>query len=354
MVIFWTMASAAPVRCTYEGATQLIEDARLATHRVPFTHPELLPGLMRNESDDSLQQALEELCTPGADLSLSIAEVYQTPTWSAHTVLLTRTQMDGCLLVQDTLALSVGVADTISFGLRGRYPQTRTPLADCLEPARWREEEVLQGASGPLQIISQSTRTDRAVEHQHLILRHATPRGWTDSPLGSALPPDLSEAGILLSVADTGPPRVFARRCKEGGQSVWHLDNGAWRELTDRDALADLAKEGRWDRAGSDAWFLIIALDDEDDEALLEARMRSLQGRYPAPLSIWRSSELPDLNPGFVFVAPDPWPSRAGAVAAKREWGYRTRSYVKRAWRSPCGAPTTCSASASRMPAGSP
>ena len=124
---------------------------------------------------------------------------------------------------------------------------------------------------------------------------------------------------------------VVSTTCEEG-QRVWHLEDDRWVEDEGRAAATRLARAGAWRQCGQEGWFLVVGQDDEDDVDLVLPRLRRQQRRTPEPLSLWTSADFPELNPGYVFIAPDPYASREEAEAASEDFPRSRQVYVKRAW----------------------
>lgn len=346
MILAATAAWAAPVVCSPDEARTLVAEARIDPVRVPVTHPWLVPGLAWQSADDDLRAALRALCAPGGERTIDLADRWETAQWSAYTLLVTRAESRGCVLVQETVALSVGVTLDAppTYDLRGRLPVAHTPIGDCEEAPRYREETVLAGEGEPVRLVLVEDRAGDLRTHSAVVARRATPRGWTQQVLLSPAPDRLLTGGEGPMVVLARPPgdtwvvatadRVMAPSCApRPGQTVWTWREDRWVPVTGRDALTLLATAGLWRLAGQDGWLLVLAQDDEDDQALLDARRRRLERRRPdTPLLTLESSRFPELNPGFLIVSPGPWAERAAAEAAEATWRRRSTSYVKRAW----------------------
>ena len=361
MVIGLLLASvwAAPVTCSPADAASLIADARIPESRAPVSHSSLLPGLARSsrQTGPDLRAALEALCTEDADLSIAPAERWEAAGWSAHTFLLTRTERRGCSLYQQGIAITVGLqTDTPpQYRLRGRLPLTRTPIGDCDEPARWRDETSLGGDESAVRLVLATQRTAEQIDQSEVLVRWATPMGWREqtlldpaperllTPRGSGPRLTLTERGLDRWVVAYGDRSVAedGTCLAHGGQTVWRpTGTGRWERLDARDALALLASRGLWRLAGDDGWLLIVAQAEEGETELVETRRDRLLRRYPhvERLHVLPSAWFPELNPGFVILSPDPWPTATSAREGRRAWRRRWRAYIKRAWRAddPC------------------
>lgn len=343
-------ASAARVVCDPDEATRVVTDARVDPRRVPVTHPWLVPGVARAQQDPGVARVLEAACAPGADLVVERGEPWETPTFSAYELVVVRIEQVGCSLVRHRVALTVGLSPDGPVYRPGRpLSDESTPLGDCPEPARWRDEQVLAGARSPVRLVRSEDHVGDEVVQTRLAVRRATPRGWTEQVLLEPAPPRTADPAAggprveLLEARDGGPLVAVTRDRVIGdggcaavpGQRVWHVDaDGGFRAEDGRAAAARLAKEGlsRW--AGQDGWFVVLGQDDEEDADLVEPRRRRLQRRTAEPLSLWRSADFALLTPGYVFVAPDPWSTDAEATAARD----RRSAYVKRGFAAadPC------------------
>lgn len=345
---YWlvAVARAAPVVCDAAAAYRTLDEARIDEARAPVSHPELLPGLAlgSENTDPALLAALSELCRPGATLSLSVAERWEAADWSAHTLLLTRAEPDGCALREATVAISVGVrpGGPPRYGLRSTMPPGRTPIGACAEVPRFRDEVVLDGEDGPVRVVLVRDQEGDAVTHAMVVVRVAGPAGWSEGVLLDPAPARLVDGGDgpiveltdrfedkwVVAHADRAgrPPACTARP----GQTVWRPD--AWTPVTGREALGLLAERGLWRLAGQDGWFLIVAQDDEEDVDRLMQRVERLEARSGEDLSVVPSAWFPGLNPGFLIAIPAPWPTEAEARAARERWTPRRQAYVKRAW----------------------
>jgi hypothetical protein len=71
----------------------------------------------------------------------------------------------------------------------------------------------------------------------------------------------------------------------------------------------------------------------------VSSRMDRLRRRDGDTLYMLDSADFPELNGGFVVVAPAPWPTEAEARRARGRWKRSALAYVKSAWRAPdpCG-----------------
>ncbi len=91
-------------------------------------------------------------------------------------------------------------------------------------------------------------------------------------------------------------------------------------------------EDGTTEEAG---WITVVGQDDPEDERLMPQRMARLQRRTDEPLHLLDSSDTAELNPGFLIIAPAPWPDESSAQAMRSEFRRRSTTYVKRAWPAP-------------------
>ena len=351
---------AAPVVCDPVQAEQILTDARIAPARVPIIQPNLLPGLARDRAAPEVADAIEALCEGSQDLSLAPAERWETPRFGALSFTLTRTTTTACALVQEAVVLTVGVDPTqpdepLVYGLRSTLPRSVTPLgaaSDCDATPAFRTERVLDGDGTPVRLVLVTDEGPATGASHRVVVRRATPAGWSEEVLLDPAPPRLVDEGsgptltLAAGIGLDADPWIVAHddRDVDGtdcvpkpGQRVWRWSpsDEHWESLTERDALGRLADRGLWRLAGDDGWFLILAQDIPADLDLLEARMRRIARRHDDPLSIRESALFPDMNAGFLIISPDPWASREAAEAAREQWGRRTGVYVKRGWTAP-------------------
>lgn len=326
MTLVATVALATPpVICDPAEATALLRDAEIDERRAPVTHPWLVPGLAAASGDEGVRTALIGLCTPGAELSVERGDAWEQGAGGAYVLEVTRSLQEGCSLVRDRVALTVGVApEGAAYAIRGPLPRDVTPIGDCDEAAVWREERVLDGGDGDLRLVELVDRDGDEVTHRAVVVRRATVGGWREQVL---LDPSPASPPRLLPAVDL----VVATTC-DGGQRVWHLDEDHWVEESGRPAATRLARAGAWRQCGQEGWFLIVGQDDEDDADLVEPRVRRQQRRTTEPLSLWTSADFPELNPGYVVIAPDPYATREEAEAASEDFPRSRQVYVKRAW----------------------
>jgi hypothetical protein len=350
-VLLLAVSHAAPVRCHPDAATELLTEARILETRAPVTHPELVPGLALASATATpdLRDALVGLCTPDAALGVAVGDRWDAAGWSVHTVLLTASEQEGCTLVQKSIAISVALGSGgPRYGLRSVLPGTTTPVgADCEAASTWREERIVAGAEAAVRVVLVVHLGEQGMRHSEVLARRATRDGWVEQRLASPAPARLLEDGdgptFSLAgdwVVEHGARSVDGETCVDlGGTRVWTPEQVGWTEHTGREAVAMLAERGAWRVAGDDGWLLIVGQSDEDDRAVLENRRARLQRRTEEPLYILSSASLPGLNPGFLVIAPAPWPVRALADDARLAWPHRARVYVKRAWEAadPCG-----------------
>ena len=351
MILLATLASAAPVQCDPLSASRILAEARIDEARAPFTHSELIPGLAMASpgTEVPLRLALEDLCRDEGNLSLVATESWETATWSAHTFLLTRSVTEGCSLFQYAVAITVGVQRGAAprYRLRSRLPLGVTPIEACATSARWYEERGLAGNDGRTRLVLATVQTNEGVQQSSVVARHATPHGWHDEVL---MEPASARhiggiGGPVFDVVDVGgTPWIVqhgdrtADPCEaRPGEVLWMWDERAqdWEQLTGHAAWHRLSIEGLWRYTDHDGWMMIIAQDDLQDAALLEARADRHRRQTGQTLRTLPSSNYPELNPGFLVVGPGPYPTEEEAKEAREGWGRRTRTYIKRAWKAP-------------------
>lgn len=353
MVLLWlAMAVAAPTVCDPEQAAQLLEDARIDERRAPVTHPELMPGLaLASEStDEHLREVLTELCSASDSVSVAPAESWEDAGFSAYSYRVTGSQSVGCALFQSTVTVSVGVqpGHSPTYVLRSEAPVKSTPIGECETGATWREETVIDGDQDRVRLVLVVDRTRTGVQDSQVVIRTATSNGWTEDLLLTPAPERYvgGVSGPILTLAETGDGDVWvvahANRVVSDdsclvvpGQIVWQWNGTVWTPTEGREALALLGRRGLWRLAGSDGWLHLVVQDREGQEDVLAYRSTRLSRRYPEPLRRFQSSDLPGLNPGFVVMAPAPFPTEEQARAARKSWRSMHRHYVKRAWTQP-------------------
>ncbi len=354
MVILFLLLSVAQanrVQCDALEAAAVLAEARVDERRAPISHPELIPGLAlaSARTGTDLRAALADLCDDEANLSLTRSDRWDDAGWSAHAFLLTRSETVGCTLFQRTIAISVGISDRAAprYRLRARLPVTRTPVGDCPTLPTWREEEILGGEGGPVHLVLATHLEDDELLYSEVLARRASPDGWSDQRILEPAPP-------RLVGGDRGPRVTLTERYEDKwivvhgdrtsappecepipGQTVWTWGGDAWEPHAGREALRLLAKRGLWRLAGEDAWLLILHQADEGDRERLEWHTERLQRGSPEPLHLFSSAQLPGLNPGFLVVAPAPWPTEEEAREARPRAPRWRRSYVKQAWTAP-------------------
>jgi hypothetical protein len=350
VILLGWAAEAAPVVCDDLAAAGMLAEARIEEARAPVSHPELIPGLAlaSPNTDPELRAALGELCEGGGSLSLSEAETWAGPDWSAHTFVLTRSETRGCTLYDRAIAITVGVRPgaTPRYALRSRLPPARTPVADCASVPLFRDEAVLDGVDGPVRLVLITDHEGDEVVHAQVAVRSASPEGWSERVLMDPAPQRLVDGGdgpdVVLTdrfedkwVVAHGDRAGSGPACRAiPGQTVWTADDG-WVAHSGADALAMLASRGLWRLAGDDGWFLIAAQDDEEDAVRLDARVARLESRNGADLTVLPSAWFPGLNAGFLVAVRGPFPTEDEAAAARRAWWPRAPAYVKRAWAAP-------------------
>lgn len=352
----WLIGTAwgAPVVCDADDAWRIVTEARIDPGRAPVSHPELVPGLALRaaDTDEALKSAISEVCAPGGTLSLSPAESWDAADWSARTWILTRSEPDGCALAERSIALTVGIrGGEAVYRLRGRLPDSRTPVGDCAEVAQFRDERTVDGDDGPVRLVVVLDQVGGDVVRQTLILREASASGWRERPLLDPAPERMLSGGDgpVVELTDRLDPKwAVAHADRRGappdctslaGQTVWTPPD--WTPQTGDAALRLLAERGLWRFAGEDGWFLIVAQDDEEDAERLLQRADRLRARSGMELLVVPSAWFPGLNPGYLIAIPPPFASRADAEAARQRWSPRRQAYVKRAWAAldPCARP---------------
>lgn len=345
------VAHGASVVCDPEHASAVVADARVDPRRAPVTHPWLVPGLALASGASDVKEVMASVCAAGAEVAVERAEIWEQAPFSAYTLVVSRVTHDGCSLVRGRVPLTVGVsADGATYALRGTLPDDRTPIGDCADPGVWREERVLEGHDGPVRLVVVVDRRGDETAASALVVRRATAAGWQEQVLLDPAPPRVigsGEDGPEVHLVAGGALVVATREravglegCRGvGDQQVWHLEGGAWIRETGRVAVTRLARAGAWRFAGQDGWFLLVGQDDEEDRALVGPRIERLQHRTEEPLDDWLSSDFPELNPGYVFVAPDPYATREEAEAAAGAFPRSRHVYVKRAWAAEAACP---------------
>ncbi len=343
-MLWFTAAWGAPVVCNPTDAARILRDARIDEARAPVTHPQLVPGLARAANPQAeLQQALTELCSPGGELTVDRAHAWRNGRGSAYVVVATRASVRGCSVVQSRVAISVGIGrGPARYTLLDRPPAELTPLPGCDAQPTWRQSRTLEGQGSPVRVILEvDRRGDERLDSAVAVL-WASEEGWQRQVLARPAPARyLVQHGagprFRVGTSPTGEVLVVASGSRSappcrprGGQKVWTLEADGWRSHTGRDALTHLAEEGLTELAGDPGYLLILTQDDEADANLVDARMRRLQRQDAKQLYLFESASFPLLNPGYVLVAPGPWPTREAAEAARRP---RQRgAYVKQAW----------------------
>jgi len=342
------------IHCDPLDAERLLAEARIDEDRAPLSHPELVPGLAlaSPRTGATLRDALQELCAGEPALSLAPGDSWEGGGWGAHTLVLERSETRDCTMYTRAVVLSVAVSPATRpvYTLRGRLPVRHTPIGDCGTQPRWREERLLQGEGTDTRVVLNVDHRGPEVVGSSVVVRRAARSGWTEFVLREPAPARyLAEGGagprFSLVVAD-GTPWVVESGDRGGepcapiaGQRVWYPADSGWASEEGRAALSMLAQRGLWRLAGSEAWLHILGQDSVDDRELVGPRRDRLERRVGEPLWLYESAALPDLNPGFVVIAPAPWPTEEAALAAVRAARRVPGSYVKRAWSAPdaCG-----------------
>lgn len=350
-------ALAAPVQCDPVAAARMLSEARIDEDGASRTHPWLVPGLAlaSPQTDDALRTPLEALCAEGGELSVSSLADWDTSAWSAHSLRLTRSETRDCVLVEQSIAITVGTEPGTAprYGLQATLPLSQTPLGECDTPARWRDETVIAGEEGPVRLVLGLVREGEAVVASQILVRRATPTGWHEQVLAEPAPGHLrgetggrqwflkqTEAGWLV-VAGPGTQHGEQGCTPIRGQRAWTWDEDHWEAHEGADARELLARQGEWRFAGDAGWVVILAQDTEDDRDLLESRRRRLSRKRDGTLLILESATFPELNAGYLIVTPPPFATEADAQAERLQWGRRSTSYVKRAWPEPAPCPET-------------
>ena len=356
-------ALGAPVLCSPEAAFGLLTEARIEEERAPISHPELVPGLARasEHASPALRRSLADLCREGGTLSVVGADSWRDQGWSAYALYLTRTERQGCLLEAMTLPVSVGIDDgraTYDLLREGAGSASATPLGDCDEAPAWMEERVLSGQNGPVRLVLQSMHEGEEIASSRVLVRWATGLGWREQVLVQPAPPRLldPDAGgprmVMTDVGEhwivmSGDREITSEGCQaRAGQQLWRLRGDHWEDVTGEEALRALASRGLWRLAGDDGWLAIVTQDEEEDEALVEARARRLGELNQQEVMVVRSSWFPMLNPAFSVAMLGPFPTEAEARASLKGFRGGARRYTKQAWR----APSTCPFDPSLLP----
>lgn len=350
LLLGWA-ALAAPVQCDALKASQLLTEARIDESRAPFTHPELVPGLAlaSSRADAELREALRDLCGEGGELSLAATDRWETATWSAHTLLLTRSETLDCVLYQRTIAISVGLRPQAApqYSLRSRLPAGHTPIGECTTGPKWHDEEVIAGLDGPTRLVLTTVRTEEGIHRSEVIVRIATPEGWHEQLLMEPAPDRLLGSGggpLFMLMEQAGQHWIVAHGNRTGapgdcspipGEIIWVWQGGHWLRHDGQEATDMLATHGLWRLTSHEGWFLILAQDDLDDRHLLEARVQKIRAKAPFDVHILPSAWFPELNPGFLIATPAPFFTEEEAQEIRQSWRRKTRSYIKRAWAAP-------------------
>ncbi|MEN0065134.1 MAG: hypothetical protein AAGA48_23525 [Myxococcota bacterium] len=337
---------AARVVCDPDDAARILDEARIAEPRVPIAHPELVPGLARRADPASpLARVLQAICSSGDDLSVRRGLSWTGPGVAAYEIVVSRAADRGCSLQQERVPISVGVSEgQPAYRLLNRPPADVTPGPDCEAPPVWRDTSQLDQA-GPVTLRLWRDRKGGTVVDSAIEVWWASGEGWQRQTLAQPAPDRYhkSQGGgpaFQLGTTSTGTIWVVASHdrtpppCQpRPGQTVWKLEapRDQWQAQSGRPALTALAREGLWQLAGDPGWLLVLAQDEEVDEPVLGRRMQRLQRRVPETLHLFRSASFPLLNPGYLAIAPGPWPNRDAAEAFRSERP-RRGAYVKQAW----------------------
>ena len=362
-----SLALAAPTVCDPDQAVTRMEEARIDERRAPVTHPEMMPGLAlaKTESTDPLHRALSELCASSESVSVAPVDVWEDATYAAYTYRVTGTRTEGCALERRTIGVSVGIDSqgVPTYSMVGGESHGTTPIGECDVPAQWREETVVEGDGSRVRLVLVVDRTREGLVGSHVVIRTATPSGWTEDMLMRPAPERYlgGPSGPLLTVVevDTVDAWVVAHANRQvtgstcvpvDEQVVWQRRDGLWQPIEGREALALLARRGLWRFAGSDGWLHIVLQEKEGSERAIVHRAARFRARYPEPLRGYASSDLPGLNPGFTVLAPAPYRSETEATIARRRWRSMHRHYIKRAWtrEDPCAGYATSDTESSR------
>ena len=345
MVIALQAALAGPVVCDPDQASSLLEQTHTPAHRVPVVAPELLPGLVLEQTTGTTRALLDQLCTEPDQVSLTESARWEEGRFAAYTYTLAVSRLEDCAVVGRSATLTVGVRGQgpLHASVLAENPPTRQPIGDCPAEPTYREEDLLDGADGPVRLVLQ-VDVDGTGRQGRILVRKATPTGFHEQVLLDPAPPHLlggiGGAQVSLTGGDDPWVVVHHRTTREDGrclalpgQSVWSWTADGWLERTGRDALTALADRGLWRLATDDGWFVVLTQDAPTDVSLLEARTRKRRPLTDEPLTLRASGRFPLMNAGFLFAAPPPWPTEDEAEAFFRRWPSRTGVYVRQGWR---------------------
>lgn len=346
-MILTALAHAGPVVCDPDEALRLLEETGVPADRVPAIAPELLPGIARARTTGTIRATLDAVCADPPRVAITAADRWDDGRQSATVFTVTTARQEDCALVQSTVRLSAGSTPTtpLAIAVLEPPPDTITPIGDCATRPQYREDTVIAGADGPVRVVLQVDHGREGASR--VLVRSVADATWHEQLLLSPAPARLTGgvAGPIVTLVDGTEPWIVAHhdrtaRCiPRSGQTVWRREGVGWRPATGRDALGRLADRGLWRLASDDGWFHVVASVDPSDRALLEARVRKRQPLTDETLHIRESGRFPLLNAGFLFVAPDPWPTRDEAATAQQVWPRKTESTVRRGWRAtadPC------------------
>lgn len=354
MVSLLATAWALPVVCDPSEARRLLDETRVAEDRVPVLAPHLLPALARDAASDETKALLDRLCEAPERLSIAEVDTWETGAWRAALFRMTESRTESCALVQQSALLSVGVRpdEDLVVDVLEVPPPEITPIGDCPAKPAYRDESLLADTDAGVRLFLQ---TDHAgeVRTARVIARRARSTGWHQQTLLDPAPAHLlgGAGGPLVDLTGGSNPWIVAHHTTRedctpvGGQTVWRWQEGRWVPGEGREALGWLADRGLWRLAGDAGWFLVVAQDDPTDRALLAARMRKRASLTDDRLTLRESGRFPEMNAGFLFASPAPWPTEAEAEAARLAWPRKTGVYVRQGWEVTPVCPTAGSAS---------
>lgn len=342
MVIALVAAWAGPVVCDPERARALLEETGVPADRVPVIAPGLLPGLLRAQTEGPTRALLDALCVDPESASLSAREVWETARFSAYTFDLARSRMDDCAIVSRSATLTVGVTGSgeLETAVLSESPPAVQPIGACPAEVRYREETVVAGSEGPVRLVLQ-VDVEGSERDGRVLVRRATPNGFVETTILDPAPGHLlgGVGGPQVTLTTEEDPWIVVHHATEGepcrslpGQEVWIWLGDRWEPHQGRAALGRLADRGLWRLASDDGWFVVLAQDAPSDLSLLQARVRKRRPLTEERITLRESGSFPLMNAGFLFAAPDPWPTREGADAFLARWPRKTGVYVRQGW----------------------
>ena len=360
-------AFAAPVACDPAAAAAIVEEARIDRRRVPFSHPELIPGLALADPDapPALREALGVACAGEGSLSIRLEDRYEGPGWTAHAFALTRSTSDTCATVTATTLLSVATRDdgTVLWRHLAERPAEVAPHPGCDQGARWNEPAQVVDTVGAasLRVLRACATGGGAagkrcpggvVVDEVLVARLASADGWHEQVLAAPAPPSVTSPEdpfapgarwevVQTDVAPDGDlPWVVAhhdRTFQDGrctphpGPTVWRW-RGEWIPTGGREALGLLGRAGLSRMSDQPGWWLVISQDWVTERRRFQAWQQAWPSSYGGPVYEVESVLLPRFNAGHVVLVADPWPDDDDAFAALRALTPRGRAYVKPGW----------------------